>query len=241
MPRGRGKFKAWEARTRVFLVLMGRNSKRGGKREWHQKSVARELKEESHDISATSAYRHLKKLEDIGLAVSKEVEPERGIKMKKVYSVNLDPSRGKTLGSKDRGVLETFFDKFGDDFKEKGIKGLNYDLLRAIPDAVVLNIVIRESIFPPLDAARYCGGEAGDDYEEFISTGSIGFMPSEFRRLGLKPYQTGIGQYRDEVKRYIEELSDEDIEFLNTHQEIVHRLLEGWMKRLSEVSVVFPS
>lgn len=238
MPRGKGKFRSWEARTRVFLVLMGENSGRDGKREWHQKSVCRELKEGGHNTSATSVYRYLKKLEEIGLATSREVEPERGIKKKKIYSPNLDLSNGGVLEPRDKDVLETFFEKFGNDFKKKGVEGLDYTLVKTIPDPIVLYIVIGEVIFSPLVAAKLCAVERRE-FEEFISSGSLNSTLKSYQNLGFQSYQIGTGQHRNYVKMYYKKLPEKDVEFLNNNQKLIASLLSEWMQRLSKVSVLF--
>lgn len=235
--------KSWEGKTRTFLVLMGSNPNRGGKHRWNQKSIKMEIERGSEpdgsprSISSSAVYGYLQELESAGLVRSEEVEPERGIRKKRVYYVNFDSHKEK-LSSEERRILESFFERFGDDFMKRASGGLEYGLVQGlINDPLLLAITIRQVVRAPLDAAWVRKGEAADIYEKYISTGSLDYLSPFLDVLKVAPLEVcGIEEYRREVNRYREDLSEEDVEFLGRNSGLIVSLLSGWEDKLAEIS-----
>lgn len=229
MTRGRGQSKGWESKARIFFTLMGKNIQRKEKREWHQDHIRDEFKKKGLSTTSTSIYRHLQSLKEIGIVESKKVKPERGIKKKNLYRINLS-----FLKEEERNALEKFFDKFGDDFKKRAIEGMNFELMK-INDSITLLFLFKIILAPPIDAALHQKGKTEANFERFLSNGFASMVP--FLNIGGYFDQfLGVDKYQERVKKYQKELSEEDVNFLTSKKDVINPALSEWLERAISTS-----
>ncbi|KXA95560.1 hypothetical protein AKJ65_01565 [candidate division MSBL1 archaeon SCGC-AAA259E19] len=235
MGRGRGDFGKWEARARAFLVTMGENEKRKGKRKWKSAEVQKKIKTKSRYIGESTVSKHLNYLVKKDLLKKEEKEPERGIKGPKLFLVNIPNSK-----QGEEEVLDTFLDKFGNDFKEQGIEGLKFKLFSELEDPMSFLFLIINPLLAPFDASLIRRDMAKNGIKQFVSNGVLPLpqLPS-FRQMGKSISKLfGLNESRESIKKYRNELNEEDIDFLISNKETISKIINKWLEQVMSDSEI---
>jgi hypothetical protein len=223
--------RGWDAKVRIFLLTIGR--------EMHQDEIASELQRMAEApgvkiIDPVSVFRHLQDLEKLGLVKWREVEPEHGIKKKKVYRADF---RGLLKGLKagQAKILTGFLNRYKGYYHEAAIKlkagfgaGTPFFLGNAlwIPYVALLTAagmrsgllkdkMLIKAVHDPDARMRFIQSLPQKQKNTVIGTITAIIMP-----LVPPTLEHEVGSIFDFSKSYADKLTDEDVDYLLKNKQI---------------------
>jgi hypothetical protein len=227
--------RGWNAKVRIFLLTIGRDI--------HQDEIASELQRMEAPgiriIDPVSVFRHLQDLEKFELVTWKEVEPEHGIKKKKLYRADL---RSLLEGLKDDQikVLEDFLNKYKEYYHEAAIKlrggpGANTPLFLCnalwIPYVAILTAVgirsrrlkdrmLIKAVRDPDARMRFLQSLPQKQNDVVQGTIAAAIMP-----LVPPTLEYEVGSIFDFSNSYTDKLTNEDVDYFLENTQIYGALL----------------